>query len=159
MKQIYDRIDEKTGEIKSRGVRTINEEPSLTQQQFKDSCDVNLILKTYMTTGQISHLNSKTGVYADLTSIGSYQTMLNTIISADNAFMELPAELRLKFKNNPQELINFLADTKNDDEAISLGLKVKPKVEPKLSDEIADAIVKHTPKKPSKNALPPDSDV
>jgi len=115
-------------------VRTINKNPSRTQQQFVEQCDVNNIMKKYRVTGQITHLNTKQGVYADMSSIKNYQENLNTVIEAQNAFMALPSDVRKRFSNDPAELIDFLADKKNDEEAIKLGLKIKKNV-PGSNDE------------------------
>lgn len=106
-------------------------EPSLAQQQFKDECDVNHIMNQYKKTGEITHLNSKTGVYADFTEIGEYQHMLNTINEADRAFEELPSKLRARFENDPQKLIEYLQDPENVEESIKLGLRVKQEPPPK----------------------------
>lgn len=111
----------------TKRVVTINNEPSRTQQQFKDDVNINKIMAKYKKTGMIKHINPNSGVYADMTNIGSYQEAMETVINAQNAFQDLPSNIRAKFQNNPQELINFLKDPRNDDEAINLGLRVKPK--------------------------------
>lgn len=120
MKEFYTRPNGK------RGVRTVSQEPTLTQQQFKDDCEVNIIMKRLLKTGQMPRFQTKTGVYADLTELPDYQQACQTVAKATQAFGELPSELRNKFKNNPELLIEFLDDKKNDDEAIKLGLRQKP---------------------------------
>lgn len=119
-------IHKETGRVH---VATINKDPSLTQQQFKDECDINNIIKKYETTGEFTHLTRKQGQYADFSNITDYQTMLETVKYADEAFAALPAQMRLRFKNNPGDLLNFLQDKNNYDEAVKLGL-----IEPKLPD-------------------------
>lgn len=121
-------------------VRTMfgDDSPSLTQQQFKKECDVNEIVMKFRRTGTITHVrNAAAGVYADMSSIPSYQDALNTIIKANEAFAEVPADIRNRFAHDPQKFIDFLADPKNDDEAVKLGLKVRPdpvKPDPILSE-------------------------
>lgn len=111
-------------------VQTDNQEPSKTQQQFKDSSNINNIMKKYHATGMITHLNQKQGSYADLSKVKDYQSSLQTVIDAQQAFMTLSSDVRKKFSNDPQELIGFLADPKNRDEAESLNLITKkPKTE------------------------------
>lgn len=121
MKKII--TDSKTGKTK---VITVNEEPTKTQQSYRDMVNINKIMKKYKETGMITHLNSKTGIYADLTSLPSYEESLQAVITAQNAFMDLPADLRSRFQNDPQQLISFLADVNNKEEAIKLGLIKKP---------------------------------
>lgn len=103
-------------------VVTINDLPSLTQQQFKEECDVNHIMKKYTQTGELHHLSRKQGVYADMSEITDYQGMLHTVMEARQHFDALPADVREKFKNNPAELIKFVQDPNNYDEGVKLGL-------------------------------------
>jgi len=110
-------------------VHTTFPDASRTQQQFADDVNINKIMAKYKKTKMITHLNNTTGVYADMTNIGSYEEAIQTVINANNAFTDLPSNLRAKFSNNPQELINFLSDSSNDAEAIKLGLKI-PKEQP-----------------------------
>lgn len=106
-------------------VYTDHQSPVMTDQSFKDQCDVNLILKKYKTTGVITHLNRAKGTYLDLTNAPDYQTSLDTVIKAQDAFMTLPAEIRERFGNDPSRLITFLSDPKNNEEGIKLGLLEK----------------------------------
>lgn len=108
------------------------EEPSLAQQQFKDECDINNILRQFNITGQLptSPLSPR---YGDFTGIVDYQSALNAVIAAEDGFMTLPAETRAMFGNDPEQLIHFLADEGNRAEAEKLGL-VDPK--PVVSDPV-----------------------
>lgn len=103
-------------------VATINNDPSMTQQQFKDECDINNIIKKYSSTGQITHLARSQGVYADLSKIQDYQHSLNQVLEAEQAFGTLPAVIRERFQNNPAELVKFVSNPKNLEEGIKLGL-------------------------------------
>lgn len=115
----------------SKRVATVNEEPTRTQQQWKDMVNVNNIMAKYKRTGSISHLrNVQNGVYADLTTIPDYMSALMTVHQAREAFESLPALVREKFKHDPAQLIDYLKDPKNKDEAIELGLVKKPVVTP-----------------------------
>lgn len=120
-------VHEKTGRMV---VETINLEPTLTQQQFKDDCDINNIVAKFSNTGEFKHLTKKTGVYADFSEIRDYQEMLETVKYGQEAFASLPAKTRARFANNPGELLSFIQDPKNKDEAIAIGLiDPPPKVE------------------------------
>lgn len=109
----------KTGRVH---VETVNNEPSLTQQQFKDECDINNIINRFAKTGEFLHLTSKVGQYADFSGITDYHFMLNQVLDAQSAFDSLPATLRQRFSNDPGELIQFLQNPNNTEEAIKLGL-------------------------------------
>jgi len=118
-------IRHENGKVK---VVTINSEPTKTQQQFQEQCDVNNIMKKYRNVGEITHLARKAGTYADLTNVPDYQGALDTVLQATHAFSTLPAHVRKRFGNDPSELISFLQDKNNNEEAIKLGLKEKPPV-------------------------------
>nr|QJB19496.1 MAG: internal scaffolding protein [Microvirus sp.]QJB19700.1 MAG: internal scaffolding protein [Microvirus sp.] len=101
---------------------------TLTQQQFIEDCDVNVILKRIAKTGEMP-LNANL-IAGDFTQLPSYEEALATVIQAEKSFLEFPAELRQRFSNNPQILMDFLADEKNSDEAIKLGLRNPAAVPP-----------------------------
>jgi Chlamydia-phage Chp2 scaffold (Chlamy_scaf). len=50
-----------------------------------------------------------------------YQTSLDTIMTAQAAFNDLPSKLRKRFDNDPSQLLSFLQNPQNRDEAIELG--------------------------------------
>lgn len=97
------------------------EDASLAQQHFKDECDINNILRQFNLTGVLpeSPLSPR---YGDFTGIGDYHTALNQVIAAEDEFMSLPANLRARFENDPAQLIEFLNNPENKDEAMKLGL-------------------------------------
>lgn len=113
---------------------------SMTQQQFKAECDVNNILAKYKKTGMVTHLAKHQGNFGDFSNVEDYQTCLGKLMQAQTAFGTLPSELRTKFDNDPAKLIDFLADQKNDEEAIKFGLKVRPKQEPNLQQAMEKAL-------------------
>lgn len=122
---------------------------SLTQQQFKDDTDVNVIMEKFMKTGQIG-LHVPPMLEGDFTELPSYQEALHTVMAANDMFMEIPAKTRLQFENDPQKLMDFLADPNNTEEAIKLGLKVKAEEpKPDLHLETLKSIQENTkPRKP-----------
>lgn len=114
-------MDPKTGELVYL--------PSMTKQEFKDQCDINKIIKEFSITGQITHISAKAaqGAFIDLPADLDYQNSLNTIISAENAFMALPAKIRDRFGNDPAEFLTFVADPANANELIELGIRERPR--------------------------------
>jgi len=128
------KIERPNGNIRVQSVNTI---PSRTQPQFKAECDINNIMKKYKVTGSITHLNNKQrGTYLDLTNLPDYQQSLNDVIQANEAFSALPSHVRKQFENDPIQLINFLSDTNNREEAIRLGLIDKPTTTNSNNDDI-----------------------
>ena len=100
-------------------------EKSLTRQASKDETDVNQILERYSNGGFVN-VNAAEPFYGDVSEIPDYATALNIVREAQSQFAALPSKLRDRFNNNPQDLINFLEDDKNREEAIKLGLIEAP---------------------------------
>jgi len=100
------------------------EDASRTQQHFKDETDINNILRQFNVTGLLPQ-KAITPQYGDFSGIHDYHGALNQVIAAENEFMTLPAQLRARFDNDPQALIEFLDNPENINEAIKLGLVKK----------------------------------
>lgn len=94
--------------------------PSMTQQHFKEECDINNILSKYAETGIIENMGP--GVYADLTQASDYRDALHTIMEADQAFQLLPSHVRKEFQNDPAQFMDFIHDPNNREKGIELGL-------------------------------------
>lgn len=139
MKAVYKRENGTTG------VKTVNPDKTRTQQQFKDQCDVNQIIAKYKRGLPITHLARVQGTYADVSAIGDYHESMNKVLKAQDAFLTIPAELRNKLGNDPAQLIAFLNNPNNRDEAIKYGL-LDPK---KASTETKSDVTK--PKNETKN--------
>jgi len=116
-------------------IQTINNLPTKTQQQFASQCEINNIIKKYQKTGQWLHVTSKQGVYADVSQISDYAESLQKVLNANSAFNSLPSNLRARFENDPSQLLAFLQDSNNKEEAISLGLIPKPSTPEKVNDD------------------------
>lgn len=128
-------ISETTSYGKKRiRVMTINEEPSLTQQAFKEDTDVNIILERYMKTGEIN-FKPKQGVYADVSEIPDLTQAIDIVSKAQQAFDSLDAKIRYEFKNDPRLLMAFLANPQNKQKGIELGLFKAPETIPDSQKE------------------------
>ena len=143
MRQKHDPTAELTKKITTRPngrkrVQTVPVGKTRTQIQFQEQCNVNNIIAKYKKTGSVTHVrNAQEGVYADLSELPSLQEAYSVINQAQNAFQEVPAQVRQRFGHDPQAFIDFLSDQKNDEEAIKLGLKTKkpePQPDPILNE-------------------------
>lgn len=112
---------------------------SLTQQHFKDECDVNKIMEKFRKTGVITHVRNVQGHYGDFSVLPSYHEAKNAILAADDMFMSLPAEIRARFDNDAGDFLDFTQNPANKDEMIALGLIPKPVVEAPISSVISKA--------------------
>ena len=107
------------------------EDASLTQQHFKDECDINNILQQFNVTGMLPE-STISPRYGDFTGVVDYHSALNQVIAAEDEFMSLPAQLRARFDNDPAKLIEFLDNSENKAEAINLGLVNKSEELPQV---------------------------
>ena len=103
-------------------------QPSLTQQHFKDECDINNIFNRYRETGFLTDPLARPTEqlqYGDFSTPFDYMAAMNTVVRANEAFADLPSHLRKRFNNDPAELLAFVSDESNVDEAVKLGLMEK----------------------------------
>ncbi len=110
----------------------------MTQQQFKEECDINRIMDRYLRTGVLSDPLSLRGpgTYADFTEMGDYMANMNKVVEAREMFESLPAKVRERFANNPANMIEFVMDSSNKEEAIKLGLL---KIEKEVVEKVTSA--------------------
>lgn len=104
--------------------------PGLTKQEFGKESDINVIMKRYAGSGVLpGRLDGLQPVFADVSGIGDYADTLRRVDAAREAFGQLPAEIRTRFGNRAEALVDFLQHEENRDEAVKLGLvSVKPAV-------------------------------
>lgn len=99
-------------------------DPSMAQQNEKEEADINTIVRRFGLTGEMPQ-GFRIPQYGDFSEITDYQTALNAVKQANEAFLQLPAALRSRFHNDPEEFVEFCMDEKNYDEAVKLGLVVE----------------------------------
>lgn len=97
-----------------------------TKQSFKAECDINNIMTKYAKTGVLEHTRNVQGAYGDFSNVPDFQEAQNRIIQAQEAFMALPAAIRKRFDNDPGQLMDFVNDPDNLEEAVKLGLAQEP---------------------------------
>jgi len=99
-------------------------EPSLAVQASKDECDINVIISKYLRTGVLPA--ARQGIYADISQMKDLQESLHQVNTAMQSFMELPAEIRREFDNDPVKLVEFASNPSNLARARALGLAPPP---------------------------------
>lgn len=109
------------------------EDNSLTQQQFKDECDVVKQIKRLARhldyTGEtLSEYSQKGAMYGDFSEIPDFLTYNKQVCDAKQRFDLLPNSIRERFNNSPERLFEFLLDENNRDEAVKLGLVNSPEI-------------------------------
>lgn len=106
-------------------VGTENKEESLTRQSEADQADINKILKRFETTGVLP-IDQRTPQFIDVSTAPDYRTALDRINVINEAFMQMPADTRAKFDNDPAILLDALGDPARAAELQELGILPKP---------------------------------
>jgi phage internal scaffolding protein len=95
---------------------------SLVQQASRAETDINFIMKKFEKTGVIEHLNQHNGEYGDFIGVTDYQTALDQVAAATEAFASIPSKIRAEFSNDAQKFLAFAQDPQNIDRMVELGL-------------------------------------
>lgn len=102
-----------------------------TQQQFAEESDINFIADRFGLTdnpipeGFIVQEGGPVPQFMNYEGIFNFQTAQNQVTAARQAFMALPAKVRTRFSNDPQEYLDFFNDPNNMEEAIRLGIATR----------------------------------
>lgn len=88
--------------------------PSLTDQTFKDECDIHHIIDNFGQTGLVDSVGAHdpaTLQYGDTTLLPDYETACNLVANVTAEFGELPSKVRAEFNNDPRFLLEALGST------------------------------------------------
>ena len=120
--QYDDARDQQEGDA----VRTVNNEPSLTEQHHAKDADINEIMRRFgVTDGAIPPAAPDPRYYGDFSDVPDFRQALDNTREALARFEALPAAIRNRFSNDPVELYRFVMNPANADEAVTLGLLKK----------------------------------
>lgn len=117
------------------------DDPSLTQQQFKEEADINTIVDRFLKSGVLPTAVNMPQ-YVDYEGVFDFQSAMNVVRQADENFMRLDAKVRARFNNSPQAFLEFFANPENAEEAVRLGLVI-----PNAPSSVAQATDEATPSK------------
>lgn len=107
----------------------------ITQQSGRDDADINVIVERAKRGAVPPAGRNVAPMYGDFTEVPTdLREVLVMVKRADELFMSLDPFIRRRFNNDPAEMLDFLNDSKNRDEAVKLGL-VKAPLEPVLAVE------------------------
>lgn len=109
-------------------------EPSMTEQHFKDECDINTIISQYNKTG-VMPSGTRQPLFGDFADFPQdLQSSQAFFDDAHERFMSLPSNVRKEFNNDPVQLLSFLQDESNREKAIEYGFIERPQ---QLSDDVS----------------------
>ncbi len=99
--------------IASRAATFPMSQEQITVQSQKDEADINVIMRKFGKTG-LAPINTRIPIKEDFAEIFDFQSAMDAVVRAKEAFMELPAEIRSKFANNPQEYVKWCTAENED---------------------------------------------
>lgn len=111
--------------------KTVGE--SLTQQHFKEECDVINIIKKHDRNGIIEHVQRGQARYGDFSEVADYREALDLVRDAQQEFMSVPSDIRKKFDNDPGKFYEFVSNPDNKEELKLMGFIETPDVENRSS--------------------------
>jgi phage internal scaffolding protein len=95
--------------------------PSQTIQSQADDANINILMERFGITGKMPE-NVHIPMYGDFTQITDYKGALEAVRFAHDKFMEIPAQIRNKFDNDPQKYLEYTANPANLAEMRTLGI-------------------------------------
>lgn len=95
---------------------------SRTKQSDKDLCDINLIMKKYAKSGDLSLLNRRVASYGEVFDDIGYVEAFNRVQAVNELFASLDARTRERFGNDPKQFLAFGANPANVSELVELGI-------------------------------------
>lgn len=94
-------------------------------QSQRDEADINTIVRNFGITGALPQ-GVRVPTYGDFDTVDDYRSAIEAVRAAEASFMAMPAEVRSRFQNDPQQFVEFCSDPGNLEEMRKLGLAVPP---------------------------------
>lgn len=119
-------------------------DPSLTEARFRDECDLSVIIKRFLKTGELPQMRDKSVIQSDEGMPSDYFEMMSRVAEARSRFDALPLETRNRFNNDPEAFYTALAEE----------IKNHPAEEPKTAEEpkkAENAVDPQTAEEPKKD--------
>lgn len=131
---------------RSASFATVNNEESVTQQDDATEADINVIVGRFIKTGQLPNVTMQP-LSGDFVTAPDFRDIQERLRIANEAFAEVPAEIRKRFGNDPAEFIDFASKKENLPELRKLGLAMPEKAPPKEPDPIKVIVTNPEPPK------------
>lgn len=116
---------------------------SRTHQAFKEQTDLPARIRQWTRQGVLREALEQPPLnYGDFSNVDDYLSALLAVREAERAFLTLPAKVRRRFGNDPQELLSALDASASNDQ---------------LRDELVDLGVINAPEAPSPAPAAPEA--
>lgn len=123
----------------------------MTKQEFLEETDINVLMKRFEKAGQWPPAPQREPQYFDVTEMPTdFQSAMNFMIDAEDAFMSIPAEARFALGNDPAKFVEFAANPENLDQMRTWGLA--PPLPPRAAPQEVRIVADDTPPAPPPKA-------
>lgn len=92
-----------------------------TEQSHRDRTDIKKIMKKAEATGIISHLAKTEPTFMDVSTRTDFDESMRIVVSAQQSFEMIPAEIRADFNHDPAQWLDFITDPENRKEMEQYG--------------------------------------
>lgn len=127
-------VEVRPSRFRERVSISMDPEKGRTKQQFRDEVNINTIMHKYRHSGIVPKTRGDVGHYGHFEDVTTYDQAVDAVNNANQAFAELPADVRSRFENDPQQLLDFMATESNEEEARALG--ILPPLETEDDDDL-----------------------
>ena len=117
-----------------------------TKSEFKDECDINVLMKRYEKQGVLPNMRVGQAAYVDCTVFSDFQTSMQIVHDAERMFLALPSRVRLEFDNDPVKFVAYAQDPANRKRLVELGLAEPPPAPP---EPVEVKVVNPEPRSPA----------
>ncbi len=124
-----------------------------TKQSFKDSADINKMIKQFERTGVPAP--GAEAKFADVSSVPDFQDAHQAVINGRALFLELPADIRFRFRDDIASFVEFVSNPANAEELVEMFGEKKAELDDVVEPaKAAPAAVKEEPVTPEASAEP-----
>lgn len=109
--------------------------PSLTSQEFKEECNINVLLKKYAVQAKLLGMPLSEVIpqptaenFGDFTNVEDFQQSMNRISQVKGLFDSLPSDIRQRCGNDPANFLRMCQDSNNFKEFAERGIFDKEQV-------------------------------
>ena len=99
--------------------------PILTDQSYKNACDINIIMANYAKTGLLPTFREQNPIYIDNTTIPNLMEAFEISNRAIEMFNDLPPDVRRLMDNDPANLEQFVLNPENAEILAKNGMILK----------------------------------
>ena len=123
-------------------------QPSMTDQSFKDDCNINNVVDRHGRIDPEAIINRRQGQYTDASEVPQLQESLNAGIAEGQIMLQANPELQRLANNDPRQVEKVLADPENRELLIKAGIFNKPEPVPAVPAPAVQAPAVPAPAQP-----------